>query len=94
MTRTTDYIIVSSKFHISKTTPEDLTDTVRQKLKEGYEPLGRPFVNGEQMYQAMVKITDRAQPDSAGWPRDTGAVNDPTRRRTTAPGGGRSPTYS
>ena len=56
MTRTTDYIIVSSKFHVSKTTHEDLTDTVRQKLEEGYEPLGRPFVNGELMYQAMVRI--------------------------------------
>jgi len=56
MTKTTDYIIVSSKFHVSKTTHEDLTDTVRQKLKEGYEPLGSPFISGELMYQAMVRI--------------------------------------
>ena len=51
-----DYIIVSSRFQVSKTTHEDLTDTVRQKLKEGYEPLGRPFVGGELIYQAMVRI--------------------------------------
>jgi hypothetical protein len=55
MTRTTDYIIVSSKFNISKATHEDLTAAVQEKLKEGYEPLGGPFVGGESMYQAMVK---------------------------------------
>lgn len=56
MTKTTDYIIVSSRFNMSKPAHEDLTATVRQKLKEGYEPLGRPFVGGGLMYQAMVKI--------------------------------------
>ena len=61
MTRTVDYIIVSSKFNISKTTHEDLTSTVQEKLKEGYEPLGGPFVGAELMYQAMVKV-DQSRP--------------------------------
>jgi hypothetical protein len=58
MTRTTDYIIVTSTFHFGKPCQhEELATAVQQKLKEGYQPLGRPFVGGNLlMHQAMVKI--------------------------------------
>ena len=46
MTKTTDYIIVSSRFNMSKPAHEDLTATVRQKLKEGYEPWADPRWRG------------------------------------------------
>ena len=42
-------------------TPADLSDAVDDRIGDGWWPVGRPFVHGEQFIQAMV--LDRSSDD-------------------------------
>jgi hypothetical protein len=55
------YIIVAVPFHADAATHDELARKVNEKLSEGYEPLGGPFLSEEMMYQSMTKTTS---PDS------------------------------
>jgi hypothetical protein len=39
---------------VSSSTLDDLSSTVTNRMVEGWWPLGRPFIRGEQYIQAMV----------------------------------------
>jgi len=39
---------------VSSSSLDDLSSTVTNRMVEGWWPLGRPFIRGEQFIQAMV----------------------------------------
>lgn len=39
--------------------PEDLIKEIRGLISKGYEPLGQPFSNQDELFQAMVKHDDK-----------------------------------
>jgi hypothetical protein len=50
-----EYIIVAVPFHADAATHDELARKVNEKLIDGYELLGAPFLSEEMMYQAMTK---------------------------------------
>jgi hypothetical protein len=50
-----EYLIVAVPFHADGATHEELARKVNDKLIDGYELLGAPFLSEEMMYQAMTK---------------------------------------
>ena len=50
-----EYVIVAVPFHADAATHDELARKVNEKLSEGYELYGRPFLSEEMMYQAMTK---------------------------------------
>jgi hypothetical protein len=50
-----EYTIVAVPFHADAATHEELTRKVNEKLSDGYELHGTPFLSEEMMYQAMTK---------------------------------------
>ena len=50
-----EYVIVAVPFHADAATHEELARKVNEKLSEGYELHGPPFLSEEMMYQAMTK---------------------------------------
>jgi hypothetical protein len=50
-----EYTIVAVPFHADAATHEELSHKVNEKLTDGYELLGAPFLSEEMMYQAMTK---------------------------------------
>ena len=51
----TEYIIVAMPFHADAATHDELARKVNEKLSNGYELFGTPFLSEEMMYQAMMK---------------------------------------
>jgi hypothetical protein len=49
------YIIVGVPFHADAATHEDLAHKVNEKISDGYELFGQPFLSEAMMYQAMTK---------------------------------------
>ncbi len=49
-------------------TPTELSETVTERISEGWWPLGTPFVHGEDYIQAMVldRIPDKRLRRSSG----------------------------
>jgi len=54
-----EYIIVAVPFHADAATHDDLARKVNEKLSDGYELYGPPFLSEEMMYQAMTRPTVR-----------------------------------
>jgi hypothetical protein len=50
-----EYIIVAVPFHADAATHDELAQKVNEKLTEGYELFGAPFLSEEMMYQSMTK---------------------------------------
>jgi hypothetical protein len=50
-----EYIIVAVPFHADAATHDDLARKVNEKLNDGYELFGPPFLSEEMMYQPMTK---------------------------------------
>ena len=50
-----EYVVVAVPFHADAATHEDLARKVNEKLSDGYELYGPPFLSEEMMYQAMTK---------------------------------------
>ena len=50
-----EYIIVAVPFHADAATHDELARKVNEKLIDGYELLGAPFLSEEMMYQSMTK---------------------------------------
>ena len=50
-----EYTIVAVPFHADAATHDDLARKVNEKLSDGYELYGSPFLSEEMMYQAMTK---------------------------------------
>jgi Domain of unknown function (DUF1737) len=50
-----EYTIVAVPFHAHAATHEELARKVNEKLSEGFELYGPPFLSEEMMYQAMTK---------------------------------------
>ena len=50
-----EYIIIAVPFHADAATHDELARIVNEKLSEGYELHGPPFLSEEMMYQAMTK---------------------------------------
>ncbi len=42
--------------------PGSLDRQVEKLIAEGYQPYGNPYTAGKNVYQAMIKINDRAAP--------------------------------
>ena len=59
-----EYTIVAVPFHADAATHEELTRKVNEKLSDGYELHGTPFLSEEMMYQAMTKPILQASPPS------------------------------
>ena len=55
MTTPIEYAIVAVPFHADAATHDELARKVNEKLGEGYDLYGPPFVSEEMMYQAMTK---------------------------------------
>jgi hypothetical protein len=55
MKTSVQYIIVAVPFHADAATHEDLARKVNEKIGEGYELFGPPFLSEEMMYQSMIK---------------------------------------
>jgi len=49
------YAIVAVPFHADAATHDELTRKVNEKLNDGFELYGPPFVSKEMMYQSMTK---------------------------------------
>ncbi|HTH47201.1 MAG TPA: DUF1737 domain-containing protein [Candidatus Limnocylindria bacterium] len=58
-----EYLIVAMPFHADAATHEDLAREVNQRLSEGYELYGSPFLREEMMYQPMTRAL--SQPPAA-----------------------------
>lgn len=52
-------MIVAVPFHADAATHDELARKVNEKLVDGYELFGRPFLSEEMMYQAMTKLMDQ-----------------------------------
>ena len=50
-----EYTIVAVPFHADAATHEELARKVNEKLKDGYELHGPPFLSEEMMYQAVTR---------------------------------------
>ena len=50
-----EYTIVAVPFHADAATHDELAKKVNERLNNGYELYGSPFVSEEMMYQAMTK---------------------------------------
>ena len=50
-----EYIIVAEPFHADAATHDELAQKVNEKLTNGYELLGGPFLSEEMMYQPMTR---------------------------------------
>jgi hypothetical protein len=50
-----EYIIVAVPFHADAATHEELARKVNEKIHDGYELFGPPFLSEEMMYQSMTK---------------------------------------
>ena len=59
-----EYTIVAVPFHADAATHEELARKVNEKLSEGYELHGPPFLSEEMMYQAMTKPILQTSPPS------------------------------
>ena len=59
-----EYLIVAVPFHADAATHEELARKVNEKLSEGYELYGPPFLSEEMMYQAMTKPILQTSPPS------------------------------
>ena len=59
-----EYVIVAVPFHADAATHEELARKVNEKLSEGYELYGPPFLSEEMMYQAMTRRIVQASPPS------------------------------
>ena len=57
-----EYVIVAVPFHADAATHEELARKVNEKLSDGYELYGPPFLSEEMMYQAMTKPTLQTSP--------------------------------
>ena len=51
-----EYTIVAVPFHADAATHDELARKVNEKLNEGYELHGPPFLSEEMMYQAVTKV--------------------------------------
>ena len=58
------YVIVAVPFHADAATHEELARKVNEKLSDGYELYGPPFLSEEMMYQAMTKPILQTSPPS------------------------------
>ena len=50
-----EYTIVAVPFHADAATHNELARKVSEKLSDGFELYGPPFLSEEMMYQAMTK---------------------------------------
>jgi hypothetical protein len=55
MKTSVQYIIIAVPFHADAATHEDLSRKVNEKIGDGYELFGSPFLSEEMMYQSMTK---------------------------------------
>jgi hypothetical protein len=53
-------------FHADAATHDELARKVNEKLSDGYELYGPPFLSEEMMYQAMTKPILQTSPPSTG----------------------------
>ena len=60
-----EYVIVAVPFHADAATHEELARKVNEKLSEGYELYGPPFLSEEMMYQAMTRRIFQTSPPAA-----------------------------
>ena len=61
-----EYIIVAIPFHADAATHDELAKKVNEKLTEGYELFGAPFLSEEMMYQSMTRpICQTSQPPAS-----------------------------
>jgi hypothetical protein len=60
-----EYVIVAVPFHADAATHEELARKVNEKLNEGYELYGPPFLSEEMMYQAMTRRILQTSPPAA-----------------------------
>jgi hypothetical protein len=60
-----EYVIVAVPFHADAATHEELARKVNEKLSEGYELYGPPFLSEEMMYQAMTRRILQTSPPAA-----------------------------
>jgi hypothetical protein len=59
-----EYKIVAVPFHADAATHGELARKVNEKLSDGYELYGPPFLSEEMMYQAMTKPILQTSPPS------------------------------
>ena len=59
-----EYTIVAVPFHADAATHEELARKVNERLSDGYELYGPPFLSEEMMYQAMTRRIVQASPPS------------------------------
>jgi len=57
-----EYIIVAVPFHADAATHDELVRKVNEKLNNGFELYGFPFLGEEMMYQAMTKPNLQTSP--------------------------------
>ena len=57
-----EYTIVAVPFHADSATHDELARIVNEKLNDGYELYGTPFLSEEMMYQAMIKPGGQPSP--------------------------------
>jgi hypothetical protein len=57
-----EYTIVAVPFHADAATQDELARKVNEKLCDGYELHGAPFLSEQMMYQAMTKPMVPAAP--------------------------------
>jgi hypothetical protein len=60
-----DYSILAVPFHADGATHDQLVTKVNDKLKDGWELHGAPFLSEEMMYQAMTRPIIEARPPSS-----------------------------
>ena len=65
MTTPLDYAIVAVPFHADAATHDELARKVNEKLSDGYELLGAPFLSEAMMYQAVTRPIHQTSPLSA-----------------------------
>ena len=57
-----EYTIIAVPFHADAATHDELARKVNEKLIDGYELLGAPFLSEEMMYQAMTRTIVQTSP--------------------------------
>ena len=57
-----EYTIVAVPFHADAATHDDLARKVNERLIDGYELYGPPFLSEDMMYQAMTKPELQSSP--------------------------------